>query len=122
MATQTIDIVARDKTKGVMRGIEGSLGKIAALAATAFGVQQLGRYANTIQTVTNRLKLTEAGQKNLNAALKNVQGIANRARQDLDSVSDLYQKIALATKDLGLSQEAVAKTTETFTGVPDRHH
>ena len=53
MATQTIDIVARDKTKGVMRGIEGSLGKIAVLAAGAFGVQQLGRYANTIQTVTN---------------------------------------------------------------------
>lgn len=115
MATQTIDIVARDKTKGVLGGIEKSLGRIGALAGAAFGVGALTTYANQIQTINNRLKLVTDGQADFNKTFKAVTQIARNSRQDLDSVSDLYQKIALSTKDLGLSQAAVGRTTESFT-------
>jgi tape measure domain-containing protein len=114
MATQTIDIVARDKTKGVLGGIERSLGKIGALAAGAFGISALTNYANSVQTITNRLKLVTNGQKELNSTFKELTNVANRSRQDLDAVTDLYQKIALSTKDLGLNQAQVSRTTETF--------
>jgi len=115
MATQVIDIVARDKTQRTMSGIEKSLGKIAGLAAAAFGVGQLTQYANSIQTITNRLKLVTNGQTELNKTFKELTNVANRSRQDLDAVTDLYQKIALSTKDLGLNQAQVTRTTETFT-------
>jgi len=114
MATQVIDVVARDKTKGVLSGIQKSLGKIGALAAGAFGVGALTQYANQIQTITNRLKLVTNGQAELNKTFVDLTNVANRSRQDLDAVSDLYQKIALSTKDLGLNQSQVARTTETF--------
>lgn len=114
MATQVIDVVARDKTKGVLSGIERSLGKIGALAAGAFGIGALTQYANSVQTITNRLKLVTNGQTELNSTFKDLTNVANRSRQDLDAVSDLYQKIALSTKDLGLNQAQVSRTTETF--------
>jgi tape measure domain-containing protein len=114
MATQVIDIVARDKTRRTMSGIEKSLGKIAGLAAAAFGVSQLTQFANSVQTITNRLKLVTSSQAELNKTFVDLTNVANRSRQDLDAVSDLYQKIALSTKDLGLNQAQVSRTTETF--------
>lgn len=114
MATQVIDVVARDKTKRTLGGIERSLGKIGALAAGAFGVSALTQFANSVQTITNRLKLVTNGQAELNKTFVDLTNVANRSRQDLDAVSDLYQKIALSTKDLGLNQAQVSRTTETF--------
>lgn len=114
MATQTIDIVARDRTKGTLNNIQKSLGRIGVLAASAFGVGALTRYANSVQTISNRLKLVTTGQENLNRVFNDLTSVANRSRQDLDAVSDLYQKIALSTKDLGLTQGQATRTTETF--------
>ena len=105
---------ALTKTKKNVEGINNSLGRLAILAAGAFSVGALTRYANTVQEVTNRLKLVTTGQENLNKTFVDLQNVANRSRGDLEGVVDLYSKIALSTKDLQISQATTSRITETF--------
>lgn len=119
--TVRLELVVVDKTQAATRkvkknidGINGSLGKLAKLAAAAFGIRALTQFANTVQNVNNRLKLVTTSQQNLNDTFNTLQQVANRSRGDLEGVVDLYSKIALSTKDLGISQATTSRITETF--------
>jgi len=105
---------ALNRTKKNVEGLNSSLGNLAKIAAAAFSVRALYNYANTIQNVNNRLKIVTTSQQNLNATFNTLQEVANRSRGDLEGVVDLYTKIALSTKDLGISQATTAQITETF--------
>jgi len=116
-----LELVVVDKTGAALNrakqnvdGLNKSLGSLAKLAAAAFSVRALFNYANTIQNVNNRLKLVTTSQQNLNDTFSNLQAVANRSRGDLEGVVDLYSKIALSTKDLGISQATTSRITETF--------
>ena len=105
---------ALNRTKKNVEGLNSSLGNLAKIAAAAFSVSALYNYANTIQNVNNRLKIVTTSQQNLNDTFNTLQEVANRSRGDLEGVVDLYTKIALSTKDLGISQATTAQITETF--------
>lgn len=116
-----LELVVVDKTgaaisraKKNVEGVNDSLGRLAKLAAAAFSVRAVYNYANAIQNVNNRLKLVTTSQDNLNSTFNTLQQVANRSRGDLEGVVDLYSKIALSTKDLGISQATTSRITETF--------
>lgn len=77
------------------------------------GAFALGSIATQYQQVTDRLRPLYEGQQELNTALKDVVGIAQRTRQALDPVAQLYSRMTLASRDSGMDPSRIAGLTET---------
>jgi len=109
---------------------QGPLGPIAGrLSAMAVAVRELTglrlgfvgvgaavggfvRLASTTQDLVARLRPLYETQSQVNAAFKDAQGIADRARVGLEPVIDLYARLTLAGKDVGLTQGRISRLTE----------
>jgi tape measure domain-containing protein len=76
------------------------------------GAFALGNIATGYQQVHDRLAPLYESQKDLNGALTNVIGIAQRTRQALGPVADLYAKLALAGRAAGISDARSARIAE----------
>jgi len=76
----------------------------------AFG---LGGVASSYQNVTDKLRPFYETQQETNAAMNEVVGIANRSRQALEPVAELYNKITQASRDAGIEQSRNARIIET---------
>lgn len=128
MTTQTenINIIIReDGSRVVQRNME-SMGssaekvgnKFNALKATIIGVvtgavlRQIQQMADAFTTIQNRLKLTTNDQGNLNAVFKELNDISTRTRSSLEANVELYGRMSLAAKNLGVSQQEVLQFTE----------
>lgn len=128
MSTQTeiINIVVReDGSRVVKRNLEsvggsadkaaGLVGKFKTILAGIAGgvvVNQLRELADSYTQIQNRLRLTTNDQANLNAVFNELQAISTRTRSALEANVDLYSRLALSTKDLGLSQKDLLQFTE----------
>lgn len=87
-----------------------------ALAGYMAGVVTVGAAINKIDTYTNlqnRLKLVTNSQQELNKAMNDTFGIAQRSYQTWDSVVQVYQRFSDNAKTLGINMEQTAKLTET---------
>lgn len=90
-------------------GVGTALGGLGAY----LGVRQLKEYADSWTSVTRAL---EASEKIFGVRLRSAEELnklANEARQDNDSFAKLYIRTAAATRELGTSEEDVAKATST---------
>lgn len=89
------------------------------------GAFALGTVASDYQRVTDRLRPFYETQKQTNAAMRDVIGIARDTRQALDPVAQLYTKLNQAGKDAGLKidnsrlTETVAKAARLSGGDAD---
>lgn len=68
--------------------------------------------AEAFTGLTNSLKALGFSGDAAGAALEKIADIANRTRTPLQSVATLYQRVSIAGKDLGASQEKVLRFTE----------
>lgn len=87
-----------------------------ALAGYMAGVVTVGAAINKIDAYTNlqnRLKLVTSSQQELNKAMNDTFGIAQRSYQTWDSVVQVYQRFSDNAKTLGINMEQTAKLTET---------
>jgi tape measure domain-containing protein len=98
--TAAADAIAR--LSGVSLGMAGAG---AALFAYA-------RAANRFVEIRSRLAPLYETQEQVNKALGDVAGIAQRARSGLEPVVDLYAKMKLAADQFGISQGRVNRLTE----------
>lgn len=81
-------------------------GAIAALAG-----REMVRAADSMTNLSNRMfALTESAEKTA-IAMRDIKTIAKLTRSDIQSTGDVYTKMAIATKDLGVNQEELAKAT-----------
>lgn len=80
------------------------------VAATLFTIGKLGV---DYTEITTRLKPLYDGQAQYNTALGNVVRIAKDARQPLQAVADLYSRLTIAGKDIGLGSDRIARLAET---------
>lgn len=96
-----------DAAVTTMRRAFGSLG-------VGIGVVQIGQLADSYVKFTAQLKLATNGQKEFETALNDVRRISKTAQQDLESTGVLYARITNSTKELGASQEKVARITESI--------
>jgi len=89
----------------------GTALKALASAAVIKGTLDL---ANNFQSLSNRLRSVTASTAEYNKALENVKRLADSSRSSLSATADLYSSLTIASEDLALSQDQVAKITDTF--------
>lgn len=82
--------------------------------AVGFVTKELIALADAGTVLQNKLKSVSGSTQEAIKAFDNVSKIAMKTGTDISAVGDLYQKIALQSKALGLSQEEVARITENF--------
>lgn len=128
MGTQveTINIIVREDGSRVVTRSLNDMAKSAGPANKAIGllkgalaglvagavVNQLREIADGYTQIQNRLRLTTTDQKNLNAVYKELLDISSRTRSSLDANVELYSRLSLSAKNLGVSQKEVLQFTE----------
>lgn len=80
----------------------------------AFGLRQLQQTVDTYTNIQNRLKLVTNGTGELAAVTEELFRISNSTRNAFESTAEVYARVALATKDLGLSQRDTLQFTESL--------
>lgn len=82
------------------------------LAGVGAGLFFIASQANKYTEVRSRLVPLYESQTDLNRAMRDTVRIAESARTTLAPVVDLYAKLTLAGRDVGLSQQRASKLTE----------
>lgn len=105
-----------DKVRRGLTDVERSANKLRdtiarafSFAAVSFGIQQILKLADAYVTLTNRVKVATNGAAFSGQVLDRVFKIANKARQPVAQLAFLYQRISVASDELGASQEDVLK-------------
>ena len=101
------------KLKTPQGGLGGNLGGIGAGLGSAISVSQIQKYADAWQNAGNKLQAMGTPTELVSGELNRVADIAERSRNSFEAVSGLYTKLTLASGALGLSQNEVARLTET---------
>lgn len=89
------------------------LGSLVATAGVGFSVSEIIKYSDTFVSLNNRLKLVTEGHEQLNKAVDDTYRIAQQTRSAWETTATIYQRFAQNSDRLGLSQERVARITET---------
>lgn len=102
--------VAADKTT---RGI--FLLKRALFVIGGAGIARgLASYADSLTNVENRLRLTTDSTAQLEAVQSKLFQVARNSRSDFAGTADVYNRIALSAKNLGVGQQEILNVTETL--------
>lgn len=130
MATtkHTIDIVARDKTKKAIGGIQGQLqglnksfGSVTAAAKgfiAVLAVREVAQFTKQIidagasfQVYRNQLRLITDGSEDLNRVFGLLQQTAIANRTSFEETIGLFTRLRISTEALGISEERVVNVT-----------
>lgn len=128
MATERIDIVVSERgsrtVRREIRGIGGDAGLASSSvnflknAIIALGsiqaVKAVVGIADTFQALQNRLGLVTESTSQLSAVTRELFEAANRSRGSFEQTGELYARIALSTRQLGVSQREVIDIVETL--------
>ena len=104
-----------EKATGALTGAWKALTAVAASAALANAVGTYVRLADASANMAARLRLATDGTESFNKAQADTFAIAQRTATELDSVVNLYARLAQSSTELGLSQEQVTRLTQTVT-------
>lgn len=83
------------------------------LAGAGAGLFSLGSTANQFAEIEGRLRPLFDSQQDVNRALENLAGIAQRARTSLEPVIDIYTKLKLSADQFGISEDRLQRFVET---------
>lgn len=75
-------------------------------------IRQLGRLIDQYQVLQNRIRTVTSGQDGLNSTMKELFAIADRTRQPIGALVQLYQRGSIAASELGTNSETLLKFTE----------
>lgn len=82
------------------------------LAGVAGSLFLIGQMGNTYTQLTGQIAAAYEGQSNVNHAISDVVGIANRARTSIETITGLYIRLGQAADSAGISQQRAARVTE----------
>lgn len=99
--------VDTSQANSAISGLTAALGGLAA----AFSVREITQFADSITSVKNRLLTLTPDIANVERQFKALAAIAIEARTPLEATSDLYFRIARASRELGISQKEAADIT-----------
>jgi tape measure domain-containing protein len=108
-ATLKIGADTRDAERAL-----GNLQRSLQALAVGFATKELVALADAGTNLQNKLRSVTGSIEGAEKALAAVGRIATTTGTNIDAVGDLYQKIALQSQNLGLSQSEVARITENF--------
>lgn len=116
-----IIITAKDEASGVFDRLNTNVKGVAAAVAGAFAADSLLGFAQSLVPVADaaseleaRLRLAVGESGNLDAALQAVRESANQTGAEINSIGELYGRVASSTSELGFSQQRVAALTDTI--------
>jgi len=102
-----------EKATAVMGGAMAQAARqIAAATGALVGVGAAFRSAQQYAQITNSFRALGQSGEEAARSLEAVAGVANRTRAPLSATAQLYQRITIAGKDLGASQQQVLRFTE----------
>lgn len=104
---------ATTTTKGLTTAVSGLKSVFGAFAGLLI-VTQLKNFSDEAISVNNRLKQVTTGTRDLNKTFDDLLDISNRTRSSLSSTSTLYQRLSIASGELGLSTKELLRLTETI--------
>lgn len=123
---RTLDDIGRSGSK-TKRGMEGLRNEFKRTDATAnllrntlatlgisFGLRQLQQVVDTYTNIQNRLKLVTNGSEELVGVTKELFAISNETRSAFESTAEVYSRVALATKEMGVSQRETLEFTKSL--------
>lgn len=128
MATENLVIVVNERGARVVKGKLEDIGKGAKRAeggvtllrralgvlAGAAVIRSLVRTADAFTNIQNRLRLVTESTSQLNAVQNELLAISNRTRSAFETNADLFNRLALSTRELGLTQRDVLELTESL--------
>lgn len=100
---------ATSQTNALGTSMQALAGYMAGVVTVSAAINKIDAYTN----LQNRLKLVTNSQQELNKAMNDTFGIAQRSYQTWDSVVQVYQRFSDNAKTLGINMEQTAKLTET---------
>lgn len=116
-----IIITAQDEASEVFDSLKTRLTGVAAAIGGAFAadklidfVTELAPVADAAANLEARIKLAVGEMGNLDAAMEAVRNSANSTGTDINAVGGLFAGLTNSTKELGKSQDDVAKITDTI--------
>lgn len=83
-------------------------------AGVTVGVRQIVGLIDTYTNLQNRLRLVTADTQNLADVTGELFEISNRTRSSFEATAQLYSRVALATRDLGISQRETLQFAESL--------
>ena len=117
-----IDILANDRTKQAFNSVKKntdntkqsllSLKNILVTVASSVVIKQFLDLSNAYQNLQNRLKLVTTSTQELAFVQERLFEVAQRTRGGFAETVELYQKLALQSKNLGLRQQDLVQITE----------
>lgn len=128
MATERIDIVITERGSRVVQrnlqdiggtaraasgGVDFLKRALAGLGA-ALSVRELVRLLDTYTNLQNRLRATGLEGQRLGAVYQQLLGVSNSTRSSLEGTVEMYSRMALAAKELGVSQQEVIDFTKSL--------
>ena len=108
---------AVDGLKQKASGAGGAIGGLTNAVNAFIGSQIVGYVASTADSYTNLQNKVNAfsdSQAQANERMAEIQRVASATRSGLTETGQLYTRLSIAAKDLGLSQQEVGQITETF--------
>lgn len=94
--------------------VSGPIAGLVAALASLTGITAFVRLADQAAFLEARLRLATRSQEAFNIATAETFAIAQRSRNNLESIVDLYARLERSTRDLGLNQDTLLALTETI--------
>ena len=104
-----------------LQGVENAADRVRRNIAAAFAfigasalIRSLSGVADAYTNVQNRLRTVTSGQQELADVTSELFAISNRTRVAFEATAELYARVGLAARDLGLSQRQTLQFTESL--------
>ena len=101
-----------DKVKATTPELKNAFSSIAKYAIGAFSINEVKGMMDAYTTLTNRIKLVTNSEKELKEVRAELARISSSTGQNLDATAAIYQRLAQATDQTGLSGEKLLTITD----------
>lgn len=95
-------------------GLKSALGAVFAFAGIGVAVRQFVQLADSFTNIQNRLRTVTNSTQELNQVTAALGSIANTTRQSFEGTVEIFARVGLASKDLGLSQGKLLQLTQSL--------
>lgn len=97
---------------GAVGGLVSALGPLAAAVTAAFSVSAIKNTADEMMNLDSRLRNVTSSEQERFEVEEKLYSLAQNNRQSLQSIGDLYFKVARGAKQFGISQEDSLRVTD----------
>lgn len=101
-----------DKVKATAPAIKSAFSTIAKFAIGAFSIGEVKGMLDTYTTLTNRIKLVTQSEQQLKEVRAEIARVSSSTGQSLDATAAIYQRLAQASDQSGLSGQKLLTVTD----------